>query len=69
MRIEYKFVSSKTGGLYETYLTREEYRERYYYIFNHKDEFKDNSMIYCYKYYYNEEGKITKWDTISIIKF
>ena len=67
MRTEYKIVSSISGGINETYTDIKEYRERFNYIYNHKEEFKSNSMIYCYVYLYNEKGKIVSHKTKSII--
>ena len=66
MRIEYRIVSSITNGINETYTNLKDYKERFYYIFNHKEEFKNNSMIYFYRHTYNEEGKYTS-KTLSVI--
>lgn len=65
--IEYKLLSSITGGLNEVYDTFEEVKERFMYIMNHKEEFKKNSMIFAYMNVYNEEGKIVKWETLGTI--
>lgn len=67
--IEYKLLSSITGGLNEVYNTFEEIKERFNYIKNHKEEFKSNSMIFAYMNVYNENGKIVDWKTLGIIDF
>lgn len=69
MRKEYKLISSITGGINESYNTFEELKERWNYIKNNKEEFKKNSMIFASVNYYNEEGKISKWDSLGSIKF
>ena len=69
MRKEYKIVSSITYGLNETYKTFEELKERVDYIEQHKDIFKNNSMLFVYRYIYNEEGKIVDNKTLKIIDF
>ena len=68
MRREYVLLSSRTGGLRETFKTYEEIKERYNYIKEHKNEFKE-SMIFAYVNIYNEEDKITNDKTLGCIKF
>ena len=65
--IEYKLLSSITGGLNEVYDTFDEVKERFMYIMNHKEEFKSNSMIFAYMNVYNEEGKIVQYKTLGTI--
>ena len=67
MKIEYKIISSITGGINETYTDIDEVKERYNYINLHKKEFLKNSMIYFYKNIYSEEGKIKSSKTLAII--
>lgn len=67
MKIEYKIISSITGGINETYTDIDEVKKRYKYINSHKKELSKNSMIYIYKNIYNEEGKIKNSKTLAII--
>ena len=66
MRIEYRIVSSITGGLDETYTDKDKFIERGNYISKHKSEFKKNSMLFFYKHTFNKEGKFTS-DTLRVI--
>ena len=65
-KIEYRIVSSCTSGINETYKDFGQFKERYNYIKNNQDQFKNNSMIYFYKHTYNEEGKYRS-ETLSTL--
>lgn len=69
MKKEYKLLSSITGGINETFKTRDELKERFDYIKENKEEFKNNSMIYAYVNIYNENDKIKDSKTLGIIDF
>lgn len=69
MKKEYRLLSSITNGINETYYNIEDLKERFNYIKDNKEEFKNNSMIYAYVNVYNENGKISRTKTLGEIKF